>query len=85
MTTNCSQCDRRTSDAVRVQDYGLLCPECFDSLQEEEKPTCKEPCDPADGNECCASYWARMEHEGYWNRDGHRWTDKGWKEITKWP
>jgi hypothetical protein len=24
-----------------------------------------------------------MEYEGYWDRQKHRWTDKGWKEILK--
>ena len=33
MTLNCSQCNNVTGDAVRVQDYGLLCPTCFDATQ----------------------------------------------------
>ena len=27
----------------------------------------------------------RMKREGYWDGERHRWTPKGWKEITKWP
>lgn len=85
MTVTCAQCDCRTGDAVFLKEYGLLCPDCFDSLQDDDAPACGNPCDPADGNECCASYWARMEREGYWDRQQHRWTDKGWQEMTKWP
>ena len=37
MTVNCAQCDNVTGDAVRVQDYGLLCPDCFNALQVDER------------------------------------------------
>lgn len=51
--------------------------------QEPEEPECQRPCDPDLNTECCAEYWQRMESEGFWNRRGHRWTDKGWREILK--
>jgi hypothetical protein len=25
----------------------------------------------------------RMVAEGYWNRERHRWTEKGWAQITR--
>jgi len=51
----------------------------------EDDEECQQPCDPESGCDGCAEYWARMVHEGYWDHEGHRWTDKGWREITKWP
>ena len=51
---------------------------------EPEEDECRKPCDPALNRGCCADYWARMEREGFWDSERHRWTDKGWKEITKW-
>ena len=36
MKVNCTQCDCRTGSAVRVQDYGLLCPHCFDLLNPDK-------------------------------------------------
>ena len=50
---------------------------------EPEESECGKPCDPDHACDECAEYWDRMEREGYWNRPGHRWTDKGWHEITK--
>lgn len=50
---------------------------------EKESSICECPCDPADGCEECAGYWERMKQEGYWAGQEHRWTKKGWKEITK--
>jgi hypothetical protein len=44
---------------------------------------CQCPCDPATDCPECAAYWDRMVSEGYWDAEHHRWTDKGWKEITK--
>lgn len=52
-----------------------------DGGKEKLEQECGQPCDPQLGNECCAEYWARMEREGFWN--GSRWTEKGWREITK--
>ncbi len=49
----------------------------------DEENECSKPCNPDLDRECCADYWARMEHEGFWHREGHRWTAKGWREITK--
>ena len=51
-----------------------------DALVEEESD-CGKPCDPTNPCDECAEYWQRMKAEGYW--DGHSWTPKGWKEITK--
>ena len=52
------------------------------AIDELEKPReCGKPCPPDDTCDECAEYWQRMKSEGYW-RDG-RWTDKGWREITK--
>jgi hypothetical protein len=42
---------------------------------------CGRPCNPKNPCDECVEYWNRMEREGYW-KDG-RWTDKGWREITK--
>ncbi len=54
-------------------------------LEEDEESTCAKPCDLDKACDECASYWRRMQAEGFWDRDRHRWTDKGWKEMTKWP
>ena len=48
-----------------------------------EESSCKRPCDPESACDECAKYWQRMIQEGYWDKDHHRWTDKGWREITK--
>jgi hypothetical protein len=50
-------------------------------MGDEEVSDCGHPCSPDAPCDECASYWQRMVEEGYW--DGHRWTDKGWEEITK--
>lgn len=52
-------------------------------MDENEEVECQEPCDPDVGCPHCAEYWQRMEHEGFWDRERHRWTDRGWKEILK--
>ncbi len=44
---------------------------------------CERPCDPNTGCPDCAEYWTRMEHEGFWDRSQHQWTDKGWREMLK--
>ena len=44
---------------------------------------CRKPCDPDHSCDECEPYWQRMVAEGFWDRKRHRWTDKGWKEITK--
>jgi hypothetical protein len=56
-----------------------------DERADEVEDDCGRPCEPDLNRDCCAEYWDRMEREGFWNRRGHRWTAKGWKEITKWP
>ena len=48
-----------------------------------EESSCERPCDPDNACDECAEYWQRMIREGYWDKDRHRWTDKGWREITK--
>ena len=53
-----------------------------DELRENDD-TCQHPCDPDVGCPECADYWSRMEAQGFWDRDRHRWTDKGWHEMTK--
>lgn len=50
---------------------------------EPDSDTCLKPCDQIFHNSCCSEYWERMVREGFWNNDEHRWTEKGWKEITK--
>lgn len=50
---------------------------------DEEESACGKPCDPNHSCDECEPYWQRMVAEGYWNRERHRWTDKGWKEIIK--
>ena len=49
----------------------------------EVKNSCEHPCDPEKECEECAAYWERMKQEGYWEGGNHRWTEKGWREITK--
>jgi hypothetical protein len=53
------------------------------SEHDEEETECGKPCPPENPCDECAEYWQRMEREGYWDRDKHKWTEKGWKEITK--
>ena len=48
-----------------------------------EESSCERPCDPDNACDECAEYWQRMIREGYWDKDRQRWTDKGWREITK--
>ena len=50
---------------------------------DEEESVCRKPCDPDHSCEECEPYWRRMVAEGFWNRERHRWTDKGWAEIIK--
>ena len=52
-------------------------------IDDDQASKCSQPCDPDSGCSDCAEYWDRMVSEGYWDRDRHRWTDKGWKEICK--
>lgn len=52
---------------------------------EQEESSCGRPCAPEQACDECSDYWFRMQQEGYWDKERHRWTDKGWKEITKWP
>lgn len=44
---------------------------------------CGKPCSPDNPCDECAAYWERMANEGLWDREQHRWTDKGWKSITR--
>jgi hypothetical protein len=44
---------------------------------------CGKPCPPENPCDDCAEYWHRMEVEGYWDHNNHRWTEKGWGEKTK--
>ena len=57
-----------------------------DYLDEERKPEdlCGHPCSP-EVVYCddCVEYWNRMEDEGLWDRKIGRWTEKGWREMTK--
>ena len=48
-----------------------------------DESECQNPCHPNSACDECAEYWHRMVDEGYWSRDEKRWTDKGWREITK--
>lgn len=49
----------------------------------DRESTCQKPCDPDAQCPECEGYWERMQREGYWDMQRHRWTDKGWHEITK--
>jgi len=49
----------------------------------EDETECGQPCDPNNACDGCSEYWQRMEREDYWNRALHRWTDKGWAQITR--
>ena len=49
--------------------------------EETEESSCQKPCHPDSGCDGCAAYWDRMMAEGYWDKG--RWTEKGWREITK--
>jgi len=55
----------------------------MDHDPQNEPTLCGAPCPPEQACDGCVEYWQRMEHEGLWNRVGHHWTDKGWREITK--
>ena len=52
-----------------------------DIRERVEEIECGKPCPPDDPCDECDWYWERMKHSGYW--DGHKWTDKGWKEMMK--
>lgn len=65
---------RITSDTNRGQGFQEL---------EMTRTSCGQPCDPNAPCDECADYWNRMVDAGYWNVEHHRWTDKGWREITK--
>jgi hypothetical protein len=51
------------------------------TINDDEEQECGKPCNPSHPCDECSDYWQRMENEGYWN--GHKWTEKGWREITK--
>ena len=50
---------------------------------DEPESACGKPCDPDRPCDECDAYWQRMVSDGFWDRSQHRWTDKGWREITK--
>lgn len=50
---------------------------------DDDESQCRKPCDPDTNCPECAGYWERMSMEGYWDMNRHRWTDKGWHEITR--
>lgn len=52
-------------------------------MNHEIEHQCQAPCDPDVGCPECAEYWQRMEDEGYWDMEQHRWTEKGWNEILR--
>lgn len=41
------------------------------------------PCDPDVNCPNCSEYWQRMEHEGFWDRKNHKWTERGWRQMMK--
>ena len=55
----------------------------IDAEQLDEESQCGRPCDPNNPCEECRGYWQFMVAEGYWDRERHRWTDKGWAQITR--
>lgn len=61
--------------------HSSICDAC--EQPEDEHHSCEQPCDPNLDCSACADYWARMVDEGFWNVEHHRWTAKGWREITK--
>lgn len=46
-----------------------------------DEDSCWEPCDPDAGCPRCDGYWERMVNEGLWDREQHKWTEAGWKNI----
>lgn len=52
-------------------------------LLDDDESQCGKPCSPDNPCDECAGYWQRMVAEGYWNRERHRWTEKGWAQITR--
>lgn len=46
-------------------------------------PDCGQPCDPDHSCEYCEPYWQRMQAEGLFDRERHRWTEAGWREILR--
>ena len=53
------------------------------SLLDDDESQCRKPCDPDTNCPECEGFWERMSREGYWDMKKHRWTDKGWHEITR--
>jgi hypothetical protein len=51
--------------------------------EKEEETTCGQPCDPDADCDECEAYWETMVSQGLWDRERHRWTDKGWASITR--
>jgi len=72
---------RTQIEAVRGADAAGYSPLYDLPILDSEE--CREPCDPDTGCPHCAEYWQRMEHGGLWDREAHRWTDTGWREICK--
>jgi len=51
--------------------------------EQEDEEQCGKPCDPNAPCDECTGYWRRMVAGGFWDRERHRWTDKGWASITR--
>ena len=51
--------------------------------REVPETECGQPCDPDADCDECANYWQRMVREGLWDARRHRWTEKGWRSITR--
>jgi len=69
---------KETVDRMFEHQYGLV-----QGPLDDEENTCQNPCDPNSDCEKCADYWQRMSDEGMWDKQKHRWTDKGWDEIFR--
>ena len=55
----------------------------LEQVLDDPESDCGKPCPPENACDECAGYWDRMVKEGYWSRERHRWTEKGWREIVK--
>ena len=54
-----------------------------EQISTDDKSQCGRPCHPDSNCPECAPYWERMAREGYWDKERHAWTEKGWYELTK--
>ena len=62
-----------------MTNTGRQTPEMTEDVETDE--TCGRPCDPDHACSNCDEYWIRMKAEGLWDGPGHRWTERGWKDI----